>query len=138
MPVLMRHVEQEVSHSLLNSELAEYAATLVKDGAYLPGADGEQGDKIKAGDNLIPNEATYAAGVLAPDTHVHVIRTIDYAGIVWGAFYAPDGSKRSQFFVPDAFVGKFEPEPTPLAKAATAKTTKTSTKVAKPAPKAKR
>lgn len=106
MPKVLRQVEQEVSHAELNGLLLAFAKTQIKDGVYLKNADGTQGEKVNDGDCLVPNEQTYAAGMVAPDTHVVVAKAVDEAGILWGAFVHASGQYMSQFFLPEAFVGK--------------------------------
>lgn len=113
MPKVMRQVEQEVGHDVLNADLAAFAETIIQKGAFIPNADGTPGERINNGDCLVPTEQTYSGAMIAPDTHVYVIRTFPEAGIVWGVFHRPDGTKAMQFFVPQSFASKHVDAPVP-------------------------
>jgi hypothetical protein len=104
MPKIPRHVVKDESLDTLNDELKQWSAEVQQDGVYLP-----TGDPNVRGNKVVPNRAYKPAAVLyeqklvAPETEIFVVKTIDEAGIAWGAFFDPQGNKRHQFFTGDAF-----------------------------------
>jgi hypothetical protein len=109
MPKIPRHVVKDESLDTLNAELKQWSNSVQQDGVYLPTGDPNvRGKKVSANNTYKPAAVLYDQKLIAPETEIFVVKTIDEAGIAWGAFFDPQGNKRHQFFTGDAFAADQE------------------------------